>query len=342
LKTTSDKGDITVNHVLVVGAGAWGTALALTALRAGHQVILWSINQDEVDAINLSHENVSRLPGIELDPNLQATLDPEEAMAKADVVILTPPAQFMRSTCQLFQKFIKSPVPLIIASKGIEEGSCYLMSEVVREFFPQNPLFILSGPSFASDVAKKLPTATTLAAETISLSQKMASHLSSANFRLYPSDDIIGTQVGGACKNIIAIATGIVEGRGLGDNARAAVVSRGLAEIARLGCAMGAKPETFLGLSGVGDITLTSLSSQSRNKSFGLALGQGASLKELLASKTTLTEGFHTVSGAISLARKYNIEMPLTFAMYQLLHEQGEIGTLIDALLARPLKKEEK
>jgi len=317
-----------VNHVSVIGAGAWGTALALAAFRAGCKVTLWSISPDEVDIINGRHENVYRLPGIALDPSLHATLDVHEA-ALANTILLVPPAQFMRSTCQVFQKVIKPNVPLIIASKGIETDTCRLMSEVVREFFPKNPLLVLSGPSFASDVAKKLPTAVALAGEKLSVSQKIADILTSSHFHLEASDDIIGTQVGGACKNIIAIACGIVEGRDLGDNVRAAVVSRGLAEIARLGCAMGGKLETFLGLAGVGDITLTSLCAQSRNKSFGLALGRGTPLEEMLASKKTLTEGVYTVSGTVTLAKKHKVDMPLTFALYQLLYEGGDIESLL-------------
>jgi len=328
-----------VNSVSIIGAGAWGTALALVAFRAGSQVTLWSISLDEVETINQRHENVYRLPGIALDPSLHATLNPEET-SKADLVILAPPAQFMRSTCETFCKVFPSHIPLIIASKGIEDGTALLMSEVINEYFPRNPLLVLSGPSFASDVAKKLPTAVSLAAENLALSQKIAGLLSSPYFRLYASEDIIGTQVGGACKNIIAIACGIIEGRDLGDNARAALVTRGLTEIARLGCAMGGKLETFLGLSGVGDITLTSLSSQSRNKSFGLALGRGTPLDELLSNKKTLTEGVHTVTGTVALAEKFQVDMPITFALYDLLNGGGDIETLIQNLLARPLKAE--
>jgi glycerol-3-phosphate dehydrogenase (NAD(P)+) len=325
-----------VHHTAVIGAGAWGTALALAAFRAHLKTSLWSISLDEVEAINQQHENVSRLPGIPLDPSLRATSDPQE-ISNADSIILAPPAQFMRSTCATFKKILPSHVPLIIASKGIENGTALLMSEVIREFFPKNPLLVLSGPSFASDVAKELPTAVTLAAEDISISQKMASLLSSQYFRLYASEDIIGAQLGGACKNIIAIACGIIEGRGLGDNARAALVARGLTEIARLGCAMGANLETFLGLSGVGDITLTSLSAQSRNKTFGLSLGRGESLEELLAKKVVLTEGVFTVSGTVKLAEKYSVEMPITFAMDTLLNKGGMFETLIKDLLSRPL-----
>lgn len=325
-----------MDHIAVIGAGAWGTALALAAFRAHLKTSLWSISLDEVEAINREHQNVSRLPGIPLDSSLRATTDPQE-ISNVDSIILAPPAQFMRSVCAIFSKVLPSHVPLIIASKGIENGTAQLMSEVIREFFPQNPLLVLSGPSFASDVGKGLPTAVALAAEDISLSQKIASCLSSQYFRLYASEDIIGAQLGGACKNIIAIACGIIEGQGLGDNARAALVARGLIEIARLGCAMGAKLETFLGLSGVGDITLTSLSAQSRNKTFGLSLGKGVNLKELLENKVLLTEGVFTVSGTVKLAEKYKVEMPITFAMDTLLNKGGTLETLIKDLLSRPL-----
>lgn len=328
-----------MNRVSIIGAGAWGTALALTAFRAGSQVTMWSISLDEVETINQRHENVYRLPGVPLDPSLYATTDPDET-AQADLVILAPPAQFMRSTCKTFCKVLTSDVPLIIASKGIENETSRLMSEVIRDYFPQNPLLVLSGPSFANDVAKRLPTAVALAAEDLSLSQKIAHQLSSQYFRLYASNDIIGTQLGGACKNIIAIACGVIEGRELGDNARAALVTRGLAEITRLGCAMGGKLETFLGLSGVGDITLTSLSSQSRNKSFGLSLGRGTPLEELLSNKKTLTEGVHTVAGTIALAEKFQVQMPITFAMNTLLNQGGAVETLIEDILTRPLKVE--
>lgn len=321
-----------MNRVSIIGAGAWGTALALVAFRAGLKVTLWSASRDEVEAINTHHENVLRLPGIALDPSLCATLDPQEA-SREDLIILAPPAQFMRSTCNVFHNLLGPNIPLIIASKGIEDETSLLMSEVVREYFPRNPLLILSGPSFASDVAKKLPTAVALAADSLALSRKIAGLLSSEYFHLEPSEDIIGTQVGGACKNVIAIVCGIIEGRELGDNARAALVTRGLAEMARLGCAMGGDLKTFLGLAGVGDLTLTSLSSQSRNKSFGLELGYGTPLSELLSTKKTLTEGLHTVSGTILLAEKYQVEMPITFAMNKLLNGNGSVETMIEDLL---------
>lgn len=328
-----------MNRISVIGAGAWGTALALSAFRAGLSVNLWSYSFDKAETINSRHENVYRLPGIALDPLLHATTDPKET-ADADVVILVPPAQFMRSICETFRGLWRPHVPLLIASKGIEGESNLLMSEVVREYFPHNPILILSGPSFAIEVAKKLPAALVLAAEHMALAQKVAALLSSSHFRLYASDDIIGAQIGGACKNIIAIACGILAGQELGDNARAALVTRGLAEISRLGCGMGAKLETFLGLSGVGDIILTSLSSQSRNQSFGLALGRGTPIEELLSNTKTLVEGVHTVSGAFLLAKKYNIDMPITFAIYDLLNCEATLEKIMEDLLSRPLKIE--
>lgn len=328
-----------MNKVSVIGAGAWGTALALTAFRAGRTVNLWSFHSEKAEAMNQRHENVDHLPGTTLDPLIQAIADPR-ATIDADLVILAPPAQFMRNICETFPNIWPPHVPLLIASKGIENGSNLLMSEVVGEYFPHNPILVLSGPSFATDVAKELPTAIVLAAEDIVLAQKIATLLSTSHFRLYASDDIMGTQIGGACKNIIAIACGIVEGQKLGDNARAALVTRGLAEVSRLGCAMGAKLETFFGLSGLGDMILTSLSPQSRNQSFGFALGSGTPLEELLSNTKTLVEGVHTVAGAVSLARKHQVDMPITFAVYDLLNHGGTIEELIDRLLTRPLKRE--
>lgn len=333
------KGEHEMNHILIIGGGAWGTALALSAFRAGMQVTIWSISAEEVEVINHHHENTLRLPGIALDPSIRATLDPAEAASQATLIIFAPPAQFMRSTCETFQKVVGAHVPLIIASKGIENETSLLMSEVMRTYFPQNPLLVLSGPSFANDVAKKLPTDIALAAESLPLSQKISALLSSPSFRLYASDDIIGAQVGGACKNIIAIACGIAEGRDLGDNARAALVTHGLSEIANLGCAMGAKRETFLGLAGVGDITLTSLSPQSRNKSFGLVLGQGTPLEELLSNKQTLTEGLHTITGTLTLAKKYKVDMPITSALDLFLNQHGSLDTFIEDLFFHPLKE---
>lgn len=328
-----------MKHVSVIGAGAWGTALAIAVCRAGLRASLWSPNLNKVESINQHRENIFRLPGVQLTSIIQAITKPEETVS-SDVIILTPPAQNMRQVCETFQNLWPPSTPLVIASKGIENESMLLMSEVVQDIFPLNPILILSGPSFAIEVAKKLPTALSLAADNILLAQEIAQLLSSPYFRIYASDDMIGTQVGGACKNIIAIACGIVEGLRLGDNARAALVTRGLAEITRLGCKLGARSETFLGLSGVGDMILTCLSSQSRNQAFGFSLGQGVSLDDLLSNKKTLVEGVHTVKAATDLAQKHNVEMPITFEIHNLLNHKGSIETVIDHLLTRSLKIE--
>lgn len=328
-----------MKQVSIIGAGAWGTALAIAVGRAGLRASIWSPSSDKVASINQHRENIFRLPGVQLGPLIQAIKKPEET-AHADVIILVPPAQRMRQVCETFQNLWSPSTPLLIASKGIENDSMLLMSEVVRDYFPLNPLLILSGPSFAIEVAKNLPTALSLAAEDMGLAQEIAQWLSSPYFRIYASDDRMGTQVGGACKNIIAIACGIVEGLRLGDNARAALVTRGLAEITRLGCKMGARSETFLGLSGVGDMILTCLSSQSRNQAFGFSLGQGIPLHELLSNKETLVEGVHTVTAAVALAKKHEVDMPITFAIHNLLNCNGTVESVIDDLLARSLKIE--
>lgn len=329
----------TLKTISVIGAGAWGTALALAASRAGLNVTLWSPSAEKTAVINTQRENSFRLPGVPLPPSIQAMSDPQ-GTAQADALLLVPPAQGMRALCGKFHQVWPSSLPLLLASKGIENETMLLMSEVVREYFPHNPILILSGPSFASEVAKDLPTALSLAAQDITLAQEISKSLSSARFRLYASDDIIGTQIGGACKNVIAIACGIIAALKLGDNACAALVTRGLAEISRLGCKMGAQPETFLGLSGVGDMILTCLSSQSRNHAFGFSLGQGEPLNELLSHKKTLVEGAHTVTAAVALAKKYEVDMPITFAIHHLLNCGETVEGVIDHLLGRPLKVE--
>jgi glycerol-3-phosphate dehydrogenase (NAD(P)+) len=328
-----------LKHISIIGAGAWGTALGLAAYRAGLSVTLWSPDPEKAASINQRRENTFRLPGVPLASSIQAISDPQET-AKADAVILVPPAQSMRSICERFHQVWPPSLPLLLASKGIENGSMLLMSEVVREYFPHNPLLILSGPSFAHEVAKDLPTALSCAAEDIHLAHVMAEALSSAHFRLYASDDLVGTQIGGACKNVIAIACGIIEGLRFGENARAALVTRGLAEITRLGCQMGAQYETFLGLSGVGDMVLTALSPQSRNHAFGFSLGQGVPLEDLLSNKKTLVEGVHTANAAVALAQKYDVDMPITFAVHQIINGNETIEGVVTQLLGRPLKKE--
>jgi len=325
--------------ISIIGAGAWGTALALAARRAGNDVTLWAYEADIVAAINDAHENTLYLPGVTLDPAIRATADLAEA-ATADALLLAAPAQHMRTTIAPLAGHLPPATPLIVCAKGIEQETLALMSEAVAAIFPQNPVFILSGPTFAADVAAGLPTAVTLAGSDLAAAQVLADRLSSDRFRPYSGDDVIGAQIGGAIKNVLAIACGIAEGRGFGDNARAALVTRGLAELTRLCLAKGGRAETMMGLSGLGDLVLTCTSAQSRNYSLGLALGAGRTLAEILGERHSVAEGVYTASAAVALAAKLGIEMPIATAVDAVLNKGADIDAVIEALLARPLRAE--
>ena len=325
--------------ISIIGAGAWGTALALAARRAGNDVTLWAYEADIVAAINDAHENTLYLPGFALDPAIRATADLAEA-ATADALLLAAPAQHMRTTIAPLAGHLPPAAPLIVCAKGIEQETLALMSEVVAAIFPQNPVFILSGPTFAADVAAGRPTAVTLAGSDLAAAQVLADRLSSDRFRPYSGDDVIGAQIGGAIKNVLAIACGIAEGRGFGDNARAALVTRGLAELTRLCLAKGGRAETMMGLSGLGDLVLTCTSTQSRNYSLGLALGAGRTLAEILGERHSVAEGVYTASAAVALAAKLGIEMPIATAVDAVLNKGADINVVIEALLERPLRAE--
>lgn len=325
--------------ISIVGAGAWGTALALAACRAGNEVTLWAYEREVVTGINDRHENPLYLPGVALDAAIRATADLAQA-AVADVLLLAAPAQHLRATIAPLAGTLAPVTPLIVCAKGIEQETLALMSEAVDATFPQNPVFILSGPTFAADVAAGLPTAVTLAGADLDAAQHLADRLSSDRFRPYSGDDVIGAQIGGAVKNVLAIACGIAEGRGFGDNARAALITRGLAELTRLCLAKGGRAETMMGLSGLGDLVLTCTSTQSRNYSLGLALGAGRTLAEILDERNSVAEGVFTASAAVALAKKLGIEMPIAGAVDAVLNRDADIDIVIEALLSRPLRAE--
>jgi len=326
-----------LNHFGVVGAGAWGTALSLALTRAERSVSLWAYESDVADGIREQLENKPFLPGIPIPNTVRITHDLAD-LSSCTAFILATPAQHLRATCKALAPRIKTSTPLIIASKGIETGTYRLMSEVVAEEIPNGLISVLSGPSFAKEVAQGLPTALTLASE--HNAEDLACVISSPTLRPYTSDDIIGTQIGGAVKNALAIACGIVSGRKLGENARAALITRGLAEIVRLGVSLGARMETLMGLSGLGDLVLTCSSTQSRNMSLGFALGQGKELKAILAERICVTEGISTAAATLGLARRHGVEMPVVSAVDLVLRDQATIEDSITALLARPLRNE--
>jgi glycerol-3-phosphate dehydrogenase (NAD(P)+) len=323
----------------IIGSGAWGTALAQTLRRAGRDVVLWAREAETVEAINRGHANPLFLPGVALDAGITATSDLAIA-ARAEALLVTVPAQYLRTICTALAPHLAARMPLVICAKGIEEESGALMSEVVAASLPQAALAVLSGPTFAAEVARGLPTAVTLAAGDEALGHSLIAAIGTRAFRPYFSADVTGAQIGGAVKNVMAIACGIVMGRGLGDNARAALITRGLAEMVRLALAMGGKAETLMGLSGLGDLTLTCCSTQSRNHSLGLALGQGEDLAQFLAARRSVAEGVSSAAAAATLARRLKVEMPIVFAIDAVLHHGAEINRVIEELLARPFKTE--
>lgn len=321
----------------VVGAGAWGTALAMTAVRGGRAVTLWGRNHQDLMDIAARGENIRYLPGIRLTPMPHVTGDLSAALA-ADIALIVIPTQQLRDMAPLLAVNVRPGQPVVICAKGIEKGTGKTVTEVLREFMPGAQLAVLSGPTFADEVARGLPTAVTLAAQDGALASRLAAALSTKLFRCYASSDLLGVELCGAVKNVLAIACGIAMGRKLGENARAALITRGLAELSRFATTLGAKPETLVGLSGLGDITLSCTSPQSRNYAFGLKLGQGASLAEMEANPGKLAEGRFTASAV--LQRAGALELPICQAVHAILNEQADIDRTIAALLARPLKSE--
>jgi glycerol-3-phosphate dehydrogenase (NAD(P)+) len=329
-----------VRRLAVIGGGAWGSALAAVAARAGAGTVLWARDPNIVAAINQLHENPLFLPGIALDQAIAATGDAAAAIAGADAVLIVVPAQFLRGALTMLAPLMPAGMPLLLCAKGIETGSLMTMSEVAGESVPEAPVAILSGPSFAGEVARGLPTAVTIASRDPALARAFVAALGSARFRPYLSPDPVGAEIGGAVKNVMAIACGIIEGRGLGDNARAALITRGLAEMIRLGLAKGAEADTFRGLSGLGDLVLTCTAGQSRNYALGLALGRGRSLAEALIGQRSVVEGIATAEAVAGLAARLGIELPITEAVDGVLHRGMAIDMMIEALLSRPYRSE--
>lgn len=323
----------------VIGAGAWGTALAQSFARNGKPVVLWARDAALADDINLTRQNRKYLPGLQLHPDIKATTD-LSAVCQCNIVVPVVPAQHLRSILQLARADIGNDKPVIICAKGIEIETGRLMSDIAGDLLPTAMIGILSGPNFAHEVAQGLPAAATLASIYHTRLIKVRDELASKTLRLYASNDVIGTEVGGAVKNVIAIICGIVAGKNLGENARAAVVTRGLHEMARLAEGLGGKRETLMGLSGIGDLLLTCSSMKSRNFSLGHALGQGESLPRILQARAGVTEGIPTAQAVVALAERLRIEMPLTSAVHQVLQGHMSVDDAVHQLLDRPLGHE--
>lgn len=323
----------------ILGSGAWATALAMTAYRAGKQALLIARNKYVVDEINSAHCNSRYLPGMMLDQSIKASTD-FSALRQCDGVLLVVPAQHMGHTCAQIIPHILKDIPLIIGSKGVEIKTGLLMHDVVRKAFPHNPIAVLSGPTFADEVAKGLPSAATLAATSLELAKHLCEQIGSPNLRPYASADLVGVALAGALKNVIAIGCGIVIGKGLGENARAALMTRGLREMTRLAVALGGKQETLMGLSGLGDLVLTCGSTQSRNMSLGAAIGRGKKLADILNQRSSVAEGVSTCLAAQALAKQHAVETPIIDAVVSVLHDGADVSQVMHQLLSRPLTTE--
>ena len=323
--------------IAVLGAGSWGTALANVTARTGADTVLWARNEAHIGELCAERQNRRRLPGIALEAGVRPSAKLTD-VAQASIILAVVPAQALRAMCEQLKPVVAEGVPIVVCAKGIERQTGQFMSDVVADVLPRNPPAILSGPSFATDVAKGLPTAVTLAAHDETLARDLVGALGIPSFRLYHSVDLRGVEIGGAAKNVLAIACGIAQGRGLGASAGAALVARGFAELMRFGHEYGARPQTLMGLSGLGDLVLTCGSEQSRNFSLGLALGRGENIAS--ASGGKLAEGAFTAGILVEMAKMRGVDMPIAQSVDAVLGERITVREAIEALLMRPSKSE--
>jgi len=324
----------------VVGAGAWGTALADLLARNGHEASLWAYESDVVESINAKHENVRFLRGYALSPDVTAVGEISRAVEGADIIALATPSHVLRGIIKSAAKFLPRAAPMVVATKGIERQTLCLMTEIVEQELPGATVVALSGPSFATEVVSRQPTAVVVASKQNGAASIAQKAFSSAYFRTYTHTDVIGVELGGALKNVMAVATGIADGLGLGFNARAALVTRGLAEMTRLGTALGAEQSTFAGLAGLGDLVLTCTGSLSRNRAVGVEIGKGRKLEDVLKDRETIAEGVITAQSARELAAREGVEMPIVDTVNRVLFEGQSARSAIAALMTRELRAE--
>lgn len=323
----------------VIGAGSWGTALAACIARAGRDVILWARHHDHAEEIAKTRQNRKYLPGVDLPDNIEVVSE-VEPFAKCDAVLVVAPAQANRQVMKMFAPVLRKAIPALLCSKGIEQSTNLFMSDVLHQAAPDLVPYVLSGPSFAADVVRGLPTAVTLAGPNVESARAVANAIGHKSFRIYASHDLIGVQIGGAVKNVLAIACGISDGMKLGESCRAALITRAFSELTRFGIKLGAKPETLVGLSGLGDLNLTCSSMKSRNYALGHKLGRGASAVDLMSAQTGVSEGAYTASVVVSIATDNKVEMPICGSVHAILSGQSDPKTELAKLLARPMRAE--
>jgi glycerol-3-phosphate dehydrogenase (NAD(P)+) len=331
-----------MSRIAVLGAGAWGTALTISlARRGGHELILWAHSGDLAEQLRDSGENLQYLPGFTLPVDVEVTSDLPGAIFEADIVLCVTPSQHLRATLGEIAPLLTRDQIVISASKGIEEGTFLRMSQVIAAI-TKNPVAVLSGPSFAQETAAATPTAVVVASNDVMVAQTIQREFSSASLRLYTNDDMIGVELGGALKNVIALSAGVIHGLGLGNNAAAALITRGIAEITRLAVACGGRRQTLAGLSGIGDLVLTCTGSLSRNRTVGIELGRGRKLPDIIAGLNgKVAEGVRSTAAALGLAARYAVEMPITEQMQAILHEDKSPRDAIKELMARPGRDEQ-
>jgi glycerol-3-phosphate dehydrogenase (NAD(P)+) len=332
---------MTAPTIAVLGAGSWGTALAILLARNGTPTLLWARDGEQAAAMNAGRCNPRYLPDITFPAALGATADLEQALAAADDVLLAVPSHSFRATLQAIAPYMTQTTRLAWATKGLEQGSRKLLHQVAAEELGQELApAVISGPTFAREVAAGLPTAVTVASRDAAVARFFAGRLHDTTFRAYTSDDVTGVELGGAIKNVLAIAAGIADGMGMGANTRAALITRGLAEMMRLGVALGGQPETFMGLAGLGDLVLTCTDDQSRNRRLGLALGRGTALEQARQDIRQVVEGVQTAAEVWALASEHGVDMPITEQVWRVLHQQLPVPAAVEALLAREQKEE--
>lgn len=324
----------------ILGAGSWGTALAILLHDNGHDVTVWSIHEKEVEMLNTTRRHESKLPGIEIPNGILFTTDMKETMSDKDVCVLAVPSPFIRSTCQKMKAYVRAGQIIVNVAKGIEESTLYTLTDIIEEEMPYADACVLSGPSHAEEVSRRLPTTCVVSARTRKTAEYLQSVFVSPVFRVYISPDMLGIELGGALKNVIALAAGTADGLGYGDNTKAALITRGIAEIARLGIKMGGKPETFYGLTGIGDLIVTCASVHSRNRKAGYLMGKGYTMQEAMDEVQMVVEGVYSAKAALALAQKYQVEMPIVEQVNKVLFENKNAEEAVKELMLRDKKME--
>lgn len=327
-------------NVGVMGAGSWGTALALLLHSNGHQVTVWSINEEEVEMLSKEREHKSKLPGVKIPEDMVFTSDMETAIKEKDFLVLAVPSAFTRGTARNMKPFVKEGQIIVDVAKGIEEDTLMTLSQQIEEEIPQANVAVLSGPSHAEEVGRGLPTAVVIGAKTEETARYLQEMFMNHVFRVYISPDMLGMELGGALKNVIALAAGIADGMGYGDNTKAALITRGIAEIARLGVKMGGALESFTGLTGIGDLIVTCASVHSRNRKAGYLMGQGKTMEEAMAEVKMVVEGVYSAKAAAKLGKKYGVALPIVDKVNEVLFEGKDPKEAVDELMLRDSKAE--